>query len=459
MRSFRSDLTLRSNAPPDKIVRLFQSETAEIMEAREPFGVRATLYVVAAFFAAMIVVAMVTRLDRVVTSTSGEIVTTDPTVVLQALDPSLIKTIEVHEGQRVAADQVLATLDPTFAAADVGALKQQIASLDAQIARCEAELANRPYDPPPDPDPATNRYAQLQKSFYLQRKAQHDDQIRAYDEQIAQVTATIAKLQNNQARYSDRAQLAKEVEQMRATLAAAQVGSRLNLLAATDQKTELLRNLEYDRNSLVESQHQLQATTATRNAFSQQWLADASKEEVTARNQRDTAVQQLEKATKHKDLVRLTATEDSVVLKMAKLSVGSVLKEGDPLIYLAPLRSPVEAEVHISTRDIGFIRTGDPVRIKLDAFNFIEHGMAEGTVRWISEGSFTTNEDNSSAPVAPYYKVRVALTNVDLRNVPEGFRLIPGMTLTADVHIGTRSVLMYIVNGAVQGMNEAMREP
>ena len=133
-------------------------------------------------------------------------------------------------------------------------------------------LPSRPYDPPPDPDPATDRYAQLQKSYYLQRKAQFDDQIHAYDEQIAQVTATIAKLQNDEARYTDRAKLAKEVEQMRATLAAAQVGSRLNLLAATDQKTELLRNLEYDRNSLVESQHQLQATIATRNAFTQQWL-------------------------------------------------------------------------------------------------------------------------------------------------------------------------------------------
>ena len=464
MRSFRSVPALRSNAPPDKIVRLFQSETAEIIEAPEPFGVRATLYVVAIFLIALFVVALVTRLDRVVSSTSGEIVTTESTVVLQALDPSLIKTIQVHEGQRVKAGDVLATLDPTFVAADVGALKQQVASLDAQIARCEAELAGRPYDPAPDPDPTADRYNQLQRSYYLQRKAQYDDQIRSYNEQIAQVTATIAKLQNNQARYTDRAQLAKEVEQMRATLAAAQVGSRLNLLAATDQKTELLRNLEYDRNSLVESQHQLQATTATRNAFAQQWLAETSKEEVTARNQRDTALQQLEKATKHKDLVQLSAPDDSVVLKMAKLSVGSVLKEGDPLIYLAPLRSPVEAEVHILTRDIGFIRTGDPVRVKLDAFNFIEHGVAEGTVRWISEGSFTSNDENATvagpAPAAaPYYKVRIALTDVNLHNVPEGFRLIPGMTLTADVHIGTRSVLMYIINGAVQGMNEAMREP
>ena len=84
--------------------------------------------------------------------------------------------------------------------------------------------------------------------------------------------------------------------------------------------------------------------------------------------------------------------------------------------------------------------------------------MAEGTVRWISEGSFTTNEDTGQS-IEAYYKVRIALTNVDLHNVPDSFRLIPGMTAQADVHIGTRSVLMYIVNGAVQGMNEAMREP
>jgi HlyD family secretion protein len=415
--------------------------------------------VVAAFLIAMMAVAMFTRLDRVVSSNGGRIVTTQPTAVVQALDASLIKTIEVREGQRVNAGDVLATLDPTFAAADVGALKLQIASLDAQIGRCEAELANRRYDPPESPDPAVARYVQLQKSFNQQRKAQFDAQVRSYDEQIAEVKATIAKLRNNRARYTDRAKLAKEVEQMRATLAAAQVGSRLNLLAATDQKTELLRNLEFDGNSLVESEHQLQATTSTRNAFTQQWLADTSKELVTARNQRDTALQQLEKATKHKDLVRLVAAEDSVVLKMAKLSVGSVLKEGEPLIFLAPLHSPVEVEAHVQPRDVGFIRAGDPVRIKLDAFNFIEHGMAEGTLRWISEGAFMVNDDTGAPVQSPYYKVRIALTNVDLHNVPEGFRLIPGMTLTADVHIGTRSVFMYVVNGAVQGMNEAMREP
>ena len=458
MKSFRSAKTPRSEAQPAKVVRLFQSETAEILEAPEPRGVRVTVFVLTAFVGALVVLSMVTRLDRVVTSVSGRVVTTQPTLVVQALDPSIIKTIDVHEGQRVKAGGILATLDPTFATADVDALKLQVASLDAQIARSEAELAHRPYDPQPSPDPAAARYQQLQRGYYLQRQGQFSGQIRSYDEQIAQYTATIEKLTKDRALYTDRAQLAKQVEQMRATLAAAQVGSRLNLLAATDQKTELLRNVEFDQNSLAESQHQLQATTATRNAFIQQWLAQTSQELVTARNQRDTAVQQLEKATRHRDLVRLTAPEDAVVLSLAKLSVGSVLKEGDPLVNLAPLESPVEAEAHISPRDVGFIRPGDPVKVKLDAFDFTVHGTADGTLRWISEGAFSTDPDTAQ-PTNPYYKVRVALTRVDLRNVPSEFRLIPGMTLQADIHIGTRSVLMYFVEGALRGMDEAMREP
>lgn len=458
MRSFRSGRTLRSDTPPDRIVRLFQSETAEIVEAPEPAGVRTTIYLLGLFFAGLITVGAVTRLDRVVTSTEGIIVTTQPNIVLQALDPSVIKTIAVHPGQQVKAGQLLATLDPTFATADVDALKLQIASLNAQIARCEAELAHRPFAPAKSSDPAATRYNALQLAYYTQRKQQYDDQLHAYDEQIAELKATITKLTNDQTLYDDRAKLAKEVEQMRATLAAAQVGSRLNLLSAADQKTELLRNVEYDHNSLIESQHKLQATQSTRNAYAQQWLAQTSQELVTARNQRDNASQQLEKATKRKDLVRMTAPEDAVVLKMAKLSVGSVLNVADQLMSLAPLRSPVEAQLHIATRDVGFIRPGDPVKVKLDAYDFVEHGTAEGTVRWISEGSFATNEETGQ-PTIPYYKVRVALTKVALRNVPPGFRLIPGMTLTGDVHIGTRSVLMYLVDGALRGMNEAMREP
>lgn len=453
---FRFAPAPRHSASPDALIRVFQSETGEIREDPEPAQLRLTLYALVGLGIALLAVSLFMQLDRVVASSAGQIVTTEPTIVLQALDPSIIKTLDAREGDRVKAGQLLATLDPTFAAADVSAVTSQIASLDAQIARAEAELARRDFDPPLATTPA-GAYMALQKAYYLQRKGQYEAQLRAYDEQIAQNKATMRKLKEDLAHYDDRVKISQEIENMRASLAASQFGSRLNLLIATDQRLEILRTQDFDRNGLVESEHQLAATVANRDAFVQQWTGQVSQELVTARNALDAARQQLAKAAKHQDLVRLEAPENAVVLKMAKLSVGSVLKEADPFITLAPLHSPVEAEVRIAARDIGFVRPGDSATLKFDAFHFVEHGTASGTVRWISEGAFSL--DDNGSPVEPYYKARITLTEVRLNAVPDSFRLVPGMTLGADINVGSRSAFMYLVKGVIRGMREAMREP
>jgi HlyD family secretion protein len=453
---YRFALALRREPSPDPLIRIFQSEAAEIREGREPAQVRLTLYAVAGLFVSLLAVSTVMPMNRVVTSVFGEIVTTEPTIVLQALDESIIKTLDVQEGEVVKSGHLLATLDPTFTAADVSALTLQLASLDAQIARCEAELAQQEFDPPQGTT-SQAAYMALQKDYYQQRKAQFDAQLLAYNEQIAQNQATIRKLKEDLTHYDERVRVSQDIENMRASLAASQVGSRLNLLVATDQRLEMMRNLDFDRNGLSEAEHQLASTIANRDAFVQQWSAQVSQELVTAKNSRDNAREQLAKADRHHDLVRLEAPEEAVVLKLAKLSVGSVLKEGDPLFSLAPLGTPVEAEIHILARDIGFVRPGDPVTVKLDAFHFVEHGTVSGTVRWLSEGAFL--QDDNGNPVDPYYKARVAFTEVNLKAVPDSFRLVPGMTLTADIKVGTRSVFMYMLRGVVRGVNEAMREP
>jgi hemolysin D len=453
---FRFAPTRRHSAPPHALIRVFQSETGEISEDREPAQLRLTLYALVGLGTVLLAVSLFMQLDRVVTSNAGQIVTTEPTIVLQALDPSIIKTLDAQEGDRVKAGQLLATLDPTFAAADVSALTSQMANLEAQIARAEAELARRDFEPS-IVNPPGGTYMALQRAYYLQRKGQYEAQLRAYDEQIAQNKATMRKLKENLAHYEDRVKISQEIENMRASLAASQFGSRLNLLIATDQRLEILRTQDFDRNGLIESEHQLAATIANRDAFIQQWTGQVSQELVTARNALDTARQQLAKAAKHQDLVRLEAPEDAVVLKMAKLSVGSVLKEADPFITLAPLHSPIEAEVRIAARDIGFVRPGDSATLKFDAFHFVEHGTASGTVRWISEGAFSLDENGSV--VEPYYKARITLIDVRLHAVPDSFRLVPGMTLGVDINVGSRSAFMYLVKGVIRGVREAMREP
>ena len=457
MKSFLSVLRTPPSPVQNREVRIFQSETAEILSGPEPVQARITLFVLLGMFLTLALITLTMRIDRVVTSSAGQLVTVEPTIVLGALDQSIIKSLNVHEGQIVKQGDVLATLDPTFSTADVGVLKAQVANLNAQIARCQAELAQKPFDMAPSPDPVINSFIALQREYYLQRKSQYDAQVRSYNEQIAQYQATIAKYQADAARYGDRAKISQEIENMRAILAAAQVGSRLNLLTATDQKLEIERALEFDRNAMAEAQHQVDSATATRDAFIQQWFGQVSQELVKAQGDRDTAAEQLTKATKHMALIRLEAPENAMVLKLAKLSSASVMNQGEPLLYLAPMKSPLEAELHIAARDIGFIRVGDQTTVKLDPFNFVEHGTADGKVRSISEGAFTT--DDNGQPAEAYYKVRVTLDPVALRNVPNSFRLVPGMTLTGDIHVGTRSLFTYLVGGLVSGMGESMREP
>jgi hemolysin D len=121
------------------------------------------------------------------------------------------------------------------------------------------------------------------------------------------------------------------------------------------------------------------------------------------------------------------------------------------------VNAPLEAEIRIASREVGFLRPGDRCVMKVDAFNYMEHGTAEGTVRWISENAFTT--DDNGQPIDPYYKARCGIEATHFVNVPVKFRLIPGMTLQADVNVGSRSVAFYLLGGFLRGFGEAMREP
>jgi hemolysin D len=438
-------------------VRQFQSEIDGLRHADEPLSVRATVFVLCGVLLACALILAVARVDRVISSTGGKIVSVETPLVFQALDPSIVKSIDVREGEIVEKGQQLATLDPTFAAADVNQLQQQIDSLNAQIAREEAELAAAEFNPSPSTDPEALKYDSLQKKLFDQRAAQYAAQLESFDQKIAQAQATIDKFQGDEGRYKERLQIASQVEGMRSTLLQHGNESLLNVLVSKDAKVEALRTMEFDHNSLAEAQHQLASLKADRSASIEQWFSGISQDLIIARNGRDGARAQLEKATKHQDLVRLMAPEHSMVLTLAHVSVGSVLKEGDTLLTLAPMSAPLEAEVQVSSRDIGFVRPGDSVTMKIDAFNFAEHGTVEGKVKWISEDTFTTDDNGVATPA--YYRVRVTVTAIKLIDVPSTFRLIPGMTLTADVKVGTRALGAYLIGGMIRGLGQAMREP
>lgn len=435
-------------------IATFSSETAAVTEAPLPRHARATLYACSGMVALLLLLGAVSHIDRIVTST-GKVISVEPTLVVQPLETSIVRSIDVEIGQLVKKGQTLARLDPTFAVADTTQLGAQVNSLRAEIARLEGERDGREPVLPADVGPDNQA---LQAAIFKQRRAEYLAQLRSLDQKIAAADAGVTRSAQEAAQLRKRGQIATQVEQMRTELEKKEVGSKLSRLAANDAVIETTRALEVAEKTGAERQHELDALRASREVYAQQWAAQVVKDLVTKRDALATAEGQLQKAQRRKDLVELTADQDAVVLDVAKVSVGSVVKDAEKLFTLVPLRSDLEAEVSIDAADLGFVQPGDPVEVKFDAYRFLEHGTAKGTVRTISEDSFLQRADEKDAGKL-VYRARVHFDEVKLRNVPANFRLVPGMPLAADIRVGRRTVLSYFTEGAMRNVHEAMREP
>ncbi len=444
----------------------FQSPSTAIINYPVPRKAQHTAWLVTSMFVACVTAMAIIKVDQVVTA-QAIVVSRDPTLVVQPMETSIVREIDVREGQAVHAGQVLARLDPTFTAADLGADAGQVANYQAQVERMQAEVQDKPFvytglDP----------NLSLQAAIYAQRKSQYDYTLEDYKQKADSLIQTIARANSDAAGYRDRLAVAQNVEQMRRELEKLQVGSRLNTLAAADNRAEMSRLLAYAQEQAAGAQKDLGSVLAERDSFIQQWHADLADKLAEAVSQLTTARQSLEKDQLRRQLVELRAARDATVLTVAKVSVGSVLQSGQQFITLVPSDAPLEVEADIMGSDDGYVHVGDPVALKFNTFPFTQYGMAYGTVRIISADSFNSEDDQrnptgflpapppgSSMSTEPYYRARIAIDRVALHDVPSGFRLMPGMPVTADVKVGKRTVLQYLLERILPVTAQGMREP
>jgi HlyD family secretion protein len=448
--------------PALPVILEFQMPSTAITTAPVPRAARGIVWIIGSMLLCMIGALGFIKVDRVVTA-QARVVSKNPIIVMQPLEASIVRSIEVHEGEEVHAGQVLARLDPTFAAADEGALAAQVASLQAQVSRLQAEAEGRPFTYTGiDPD------LSLQSAIFAQRQSEYQYKIENYTQKINGMVAAIAKAKADEVGYRDRLAVAQNVEQMRRDLEHMQVGSKLNTLAAQDNRAEMARNLQGAIQQEASSERDLAALVAERDGYVQSWHADISEKLSDATSKLSDARESLNKAQLRRQLVVLRAEKDGTVLTVAKVSVGSVLQSGQQFVTLVPSDAPLEVEANISGRDDGFVHVGDEVALKLDTFPFMQYGMAYGTVRTISADSFTPQDDQRNPTGAvplpgnsnePYYRARITIDRTDFRGTPKDFRVVPGMPVTADIKVGKRTVLAYLLGRVLPVASEGMREP
>jgi HlyD family secretion protein len=442
----------------------FQSPTAAVIAQPLPLSGRTTIWTVAAMVLSGIAIMAVCSVDRVV-AVPGQVVAETPNIVVQPLDTSIVRSINVHEGQTVHAGDLLARLDPTFAAADAGSSEAQVVSLQAEVDRLEAESRGNGYLP--DGSPAS----ELQAAIFAQRHAEQAAKLENYRQRIDSARAKVLQTTTDIAAYAEQYKAALDKESVRRELERLHVGSKLNLLDAGAARAETGRSLQAANAANASARSDLDALIAERDAYIQQTQAEFSQQLAEQGRKLSDASEQRNKVNLRHQLVDLRAERDAVVLTVAKVSPGSVLQSGDELITLVPKDASLQVEANIVGRDSGFVRDGNPAVIKFDTFPYTTYGYAKGTVQAVSADSFASPRFVRERPARPgaspadaakdgiFYRATVSLDEVRLHNLPGALHVTQGMPVTVDIKVGQHTILAYLMSRAIPVFSEGLREP
>jgi HlyD family secretion protein len=406
------------------------------------------------------------RVDIII-SANGKIISSDSQIVIQPLETSVVRSVAVKPGDRVAAGAVLATLDPTFTSADEAELSAGLNHLQAVSERLNAELGSLAYEPA-----APTAEQVLERRIFLQHRAEYAAKKTASERKIGGYRADLAAHQAEAQGLADQIDLVGAKQQIYSNLVEQSLTSKLELLDAQQRLVEAKSRLDTNFGEQKMLEEQIAEESSQWEAFSQEWQSKLSEQQAETASQRDALIARLSKAKLRRELSVLRAPTDAIVLDVADRPAGSVMREAESLMRLVPADAPLIAEVEIEPRDVGRLQVGDEVTLKLEALPWQQFGLARGVTRSISPdvlvddnphptettaNSLELKTGNQENPV--HYRVRIDVTDAQFRSPPKGFMLRPGMRVAADIKLGRRSVLEYLINPIARIVNESLREP
>ncbi|MCH8686608.1 HlyD family type I secretion periplasmic adaptor subunit [Pedomonas mirosovicensis] len=366
----------------------------------------------------------------------------------------IVRAIHVREGQRVEKGQLLIELDPTVAGADAAQAERSLLSAEVEKARAAAIVAylngKPPVFNPPEGAPvetiATQRTLisaliaeyEAKRASLLQTREEHQSELAGAELERTKLEETLPFLEKQ---VLARRQLAEKG-----------LSSKLLLWELEEQFIDRKRSVEVQEKAAAKARAAIasinEQLAQLRQEFARQTLGGL----VEAQDQASLSAEEIKKADQRRVLQELRAPVAGTVQQLAVHTIGGVVQQAQPLMMIVPDGGNLIVEAQILNKDMGFVREGQPVAVKLEAFSFTEYGYIEGVLEHISPDAL---QDEKKGLV---YTARVRLKQKTITANGRTIPLTPGMAVQADIKTGERRIIQYLLSPIMKTIEEAGRE-
>ncbi|BAI98009.1 HlyD family type I secretion periplasmic adaptor subunit [Sphingobium sp. TA15] len=389
----------------------------------------------------------------VVASAPGRLIPADNVKLVQPAEAGIVRAIHVRNGQFVRKGQVLVELDPTVSAAETIQAEAALQTALFDIGRARGVLSaldgkGLNFIPPQGTAPqlvATQRALAAAELATIEASVSG----RSADLQAAKAARSEALAQA--AKLTETIPLLDQQLDAYEGLLTKGYAAKLKVIEMRRQRFATIR----DREAALATARKAEAQSSSASSTMAQSKAEARSRILTdlAKAEADARLRQeeLTKSRQRSSLQRLVAPVDGTITQLSIHTIGGVVEPAKPIMVVVPKGGSLIAEVKILNKDMGFVKDGQPVAIKLEAFPFTRYGTIPGYVESIGSDAV---EDEKLGLV---YPARIRLDPIDRGRTTE-MRLSAGLATTADIRTGRRSILSYLVSPIDEATQEAARE-
>ena len=430
--------------------RRLLSETVQVEEELVPAFVRPLLGIAALTILAFLLWASLTHITEVARA-QGEIIPIGKIKVVQHLDGGSVEAIQVEERTLVEEGQILVRMDGAQAGAELRQMEARLVALKLRAERLDAFAGQRA----PNLAGMAGAHSGLlsdQREIFRTQVATRDSTLSILDRQVEQRSRRIAQLQQSLAAAKDQQSLADELARMREDLAARQLVNRTVLLetrrakvTADGEVARLTDEIGVSRQELAEFQNRRADTI-------NQLRRDALNEMGAARAETAEVEESIQRLRARADRLVVRAPNRGYVQDLKVQTIGQVIQPGGLLMQIVPDNAPLEAEIRIPPRDIGFVKVGQPVNLRVTTYDYSRFGFATGKLKRISASS-VTGDDNK-----PYFRAWVLLDHPYVGNTPGRYMLQAGMGLEAEIVTGEKPLIAYLSKPIIDVVSRSFHE-